>query len=205
MNSLASALVFCLLLTPQKVGEVVTDADKAADFSALHTYAWSKGHDAFDPRAHKAIIAEVETQMTALGFKQAPAASADVLLTYHTVRASEIDLKKLDELLKKEDQATATAGATRILGNLALVMSRPSTRATIWSAVTRRTLSDDPAKWNAELHDAVDGVVCDLSRQERQVGRRSAVGGQRSAVSSLRNGARTASAASARPPSAPAR
>ena len=72
MNSLASALVFCLLLTPQKVGEVVTHADKAADFSALHTYAWSKGHDAFDPRAHKAIIAEVETQMTALGFKQAP-------------------------------------------------------------------------------------------------------------------------------------
>ena len=72
MNSLASALVFCLLLTPQKVGEVETHADKAADFSALHTYAWSKGHDAFDPRAHKAIIAEVETQMTALGFTQAP-------------------------------------------------------------------------------------------------------------------------------------
>ena len=144
--------------------------------------------------------------MTALGFKQAPAASADVLLTYHTVRASEIDLKKLDELLKKEDQAAATAGATRILGKLALVMSRPSTRATIWSAVTRRTLSDDPAKWNAELHEAVDGVVCDLSRQERQVGRRRRqVGGQRSAVSSLRSGARTASAASARPPSAPAR
>ena len=155
MNSLASALVFCLLLTPQKVGEVETHADKAADFGALHTYAWSKGHDAFDPRAHKAIMSEVETQMTALGFKQAPAASADVLLTYHTVRGSEIDLEKLDELLKKEDQATATAGATRILGKLALVMSRPSTRATIWSAVTRRTLSDDPAKWNAELHEAV--------------------------------------------------
>ena len=159
MNSLASALVFCLLLTPQKVGEVVTQADKAADFSAIHTYAWSKGHDASDPRAHKAIIAEVETQMTALGFKQAPAASADVLLTYHTVRASEIDLKKLDELLKKEDQAAATAGATRILGHLALVMSRPSTRATIWSAGTRRTLSEDPAKWNAELHDAVMGLL----------------------------------------------
>ena len=101
MNSLASALVFCLLLTPQKVGEVETHADKAADFSALHTYAWSKGHDAFDPRAHKAIIAEVETQMTALGFKQAPAASADVLLTYHTVRASEIDLEEARRTAEK--------------------------------------------------------------------------------------------------------
>ena len=158
MKSLASALVFCLLLTPQKVGEVETHADKTADFSALHTYAWSKGHDAFDPQAHKTIISEVETQMTALGFKQAPAVSADVLITYHVVRGSEIDLKKLDELLKKEDQAAATAGATRILGHLALVMSRPSTRTTIWSAGTRRRLSDDPAKWQAELHDAVTAM-----------------------------------------------
>jgi hypothetical protein len=158
MHSLASALVFCLLLMPQKVGEVETQADKTADFKALHTYAWSKGHDAFDPKAHQAIVTEVETQMTALGFKQAPAASADVLLTYHTVRGSELDLKKLEELLKKEDQATATRQATRVLGHLALVMSRPSTRTTIWSAGTRRRLSDDPAKWQTELHDAVTAL-----------------------------------------------
>ena len=160
MNSLASALVFCLLLTPQsgKVGEVESDVDKSANFSALHTYAWSKGHDAFEPKAHQAIVAEVEKQMTALGFKQAPAASADVLLTYHTVRGSELDLKKLDELLKKEDQATATKQATRILGHLALVMSNPSTRVKIWSAGTRRRLSDDPAKWNTELHDVVTAL-----------------------------------------------
>jgi hypothetical protein len=158
MNSLACALVFSLLLTPQAVGEVETHFDKSVDFSAFHTYAWSKGNDASDPKAHKTIIAEIETRMTALGYKQAPPASADVFLTYHVVRGSEVDLKKLDQLQKTETQEKATAGATRVLGRLAVVLSRPSTRATLWSAGTRRRLSEDPAKWNEDLNRAVTSL-----------------------------------------------
>jgi hypothetical protein len=140
-----------VLLVPQAIGEVESHFDKKADFSALKTYAWSLGHDAFDPRAHKAIVADIEAQMTALGFTKAPSAGADVFLTYFTVRGSEVDLKKLDQLKREQkDQA----GATRILGRLAVLISRPATRETLWSAATRRRLSDDPSKWEAELHSA---------------------------------------------------
>src|SRR5262245_27262569 len=97
MTGVVCALML-LLLSPQKIGEVETHYDKKANFSAFHTYAWAKGHDAFDPEAHKAIIAAFEQQMTALGFKKADAAGADVFLTYHTVRGSEVDLKTLDKL-----------------------------------------------------------------------------------------------------------
>jgi Domain of unknown function (DUF4136) len=150
MTSVACALVF-LLVAPQAVGDVETHFDKAANFSAFHTYAWSKGHQAFYPDAHKTIVAAIDAQMAGLGFTQA-AANPDVLLTYHTVRGSELDLKALDKL---QHEGQDTAAATRILGRLAVVLSQPKSRATLWSAGTRRRLSEDPARWNEDVRTAV--------------------------------------------------
>jgi hypothetical protein len=155
MNALACALVL-LLLTPQKIGEVETHFDKKADFSSFRTYAWASGHDAFDPAAHKAIIAAFEQQMTALGFKKVEPPSADVYLTYHTVRGSEVDLKTLDKLQK--EGVKDTSSATKILGRLAVVMSQPKSREMLWSAGTRRRLSDDQSKWNEELQAATTAL-----------------------------------------------
>jgi hypothetical protein len=75
-----------------------------------------------------------------------------VFLTYHTVRGSEVDLKTLDKL---QAQGMDPAGATKILGRLAVVMSNPQSRAMLWSAGTRRRLSDDPAKWKDDAQRAV--------------------------------------------------
>jgi hypothetical protein len=149
MNSLAGALVL-LLLTPQAIGEVESHLDKKADFGAFRTYSWSKGHQAYNPAAHKLIVAAIDEQMAGLGFKQADAAAADVFLTYHTVRSSEVDLKTLDKL-----QQEGQAPNTRVLGRLAVVMSNPKSRAMLWSAATRRRLSEDQAAWKDELQRAV--------------------------------------------------
>jgi len=154
MTSVACALVL-LLLAPQAVGEVETHSDKKADFSKYRTYAWSKGHEAYSADAHKVIVAAVEAQMTGLGLTKADPGSADVFLVYHTVRGSEVDLKALEKLQK---QGQDTAGATKILGRLAVVLSEPKSRATLWSAGTRRRLSDDPAKWNEEVQQAVTAL-----------------------------------------------
>jgi Domain of unknown function (DUF4136) len=150
MTSVACALVL-LLLAPQAIGEVESHFDKKADFSAYRTYTWSKGHQAYDPAAHKAIVAAIEAQMAALGFTQVDK-GADVFLTYHTVRSSEVDLKMLDKL---KDQGQDTSAATKILGRLAVVLSNPTSRAALWSAGTRRRLSDDPSKWQDEVRLAV--------------------------------------------------
>jgi Domain of unknown function (DUF4136) len=154
MSGLSCALVF-LLLAPQKVGEVESHFDKKANFSAFHTYAWAKGHDAYDPAAHKAIIAAIEAQMTSLGFTKVDQSKADVFLTYHTVRSAEMDLKMLDKL-QKEGQDTAAA--TKMIGRLAVVLSQPASREMLWSAGTRRRISDDPSKRNDELQSAVTAL-----------------------------------------------
>jgi hypothetical protein len=153
MHSLACALVLALF-TPQAIGEVETHFDKTANFSALRTYSWSKGHQAFDPAAHKMITEAIDAEMTGLGFTKADAAKADVLLTYHSVRSSEVDLKALDKLGPGQDAASAT----KILGRLAVVLSNPTSRATLWSAGTRRRLSDDPGKWKDEVLRAVQAL-----------------------------------------------
>src|SRR5262245_61429571 len=52
MNTLAYALVLVLALH-QDIGDVTSSFDKKADFGTFRTYAWGKGHEAFDPAAHK--------------------------------------------------------------------------------------------------------------------------------------------------------
>jgi hypothetical protein len=153
MHSVACALVL-VLFAPQAVGEVETHFDKNANFSAFRTYTWNKGHEAFDPAAHKLITELVEAQMRGLGFTRMDGGKADVFLTYHTVRGSEVDLKALDKLKPGQDAASAT----KILGRLAVVMSDPASRAMLWSAGTRRRLSDDPAKWKDEVQQAVTAL-----------------------------------------------
>ena len=45
-------------------------------------------------------------------------------------------------------------------------MARPSTRATLWSAATRRRLSDDPAKWEDDLKSAVTALFATYPKKK---------------------------------------
>jgi hypothetical protein len=103
MNALACVLLV-LFAAPQKtptLGSVESTFDKSADFTKLRTYAWNRGQEAFDPRAHKVIVDAVDAQMASLGFTKAPEASADVIVKYHSVRGTYVDLKSLEKSQKQ--------------------------------------------------------------------------------------------------------
>ena len=93
MNSLVFALL--LLLAPQKIGDVESSFDKQANFGALKTYAWAKGHEALTPSVHKSIVTAIDAQMASLGFTKAEAGAADTILKYHVVRGTDVDLKAM--------------------------------------------------------------------------------------------------------------
>ena len=120
MTSVACALVW-LLLAPQAIGEVESRVDKNANFSAYKTYAWRKGHEAFNPDAHKLIVSAIDAQMTGRGLSKVDDDDADVLVTYHLVRAADVDLKMFEQLQK---EGKDTAPATKVLGKLAVAVSR---------------------------------------------------------------------------------
>jgi hypothetical protein len=153
----ALVLAFAMLvLTPQDIGKVTSTFDKSGDFGALKTYAWEAGHRAHDPVAHKTIVDAMDAQMAALGYAQADRASADVLLKYHTVRGSYVDLKELEERQRRGETEPAKAG---ILGRLVVVLFKPaSTTTPLWQASLREHLSDDVATRTREIETAVTAL-----------------------------------------------
>jgi hypothetical protein len=147
MTSVACALLL-LLLAPQAVGEVETSFDRKADFRAFRTYAWSKGHEAYIPEVHTAIVAAIDAQMAAAGFSKAAPGTADVTLRYDSLRSSDVDLKTFEKLYR---DGLDTSASTKTLGRLAVVMSDAKSEARLWTALARRRLSEDPAKRNEDV------------------------------------------------------
>lgn len=145
-----------LLLLPQEVGKVTSSFEKKTDFGAFKTYAWEAGLRAYDPATHKTIIEAMEAQMAALGYTKAERAAADVILKYHTVRGSDVDLEVLEERQRKGTTGPAKEG---ILGSLVVGIFRPSSMTTpLWQARLREHLSDDLATRTREIEEAVGAI-----------------------------------------------
>ena len=71
-----TGLLILLLFSAQgrpAPAKVNSTYDKAAAFATFKTYGWVAGQPAFDPGAHKAIVAAIDVQMAALGLKPAEA------------------------------------------------------------------------------------------------------------------------------------
>jgi uncharacterized protein DUF4136 len=149
MKTLTCALLV-LLLAPQSLDKATSSYDKKTDFSTLRTYVWNKGHQANDPAVHKLIVDEIERQMAALGFTKADAATADVILKYHSVARTDADLKQIEKALSQGKEAP-----TFIVGGLLVVLYRSGTTIPLWEARTQGRLSDDAGKRTGEIQQAI--------------------------------------------------
>ena len=72
---------------------VTVKADKHTDFASLRTYAWDRGMRAPYESTHERVVAAVDREMAALGFTQVTDGKSDVLVTYVTLRRTDVDLK----------------------------------------------------------------------------------------------------------------
>ena len=151
MNSLA-CVVMLLLLGPQKIGDVESSFDKKANFGTFRTYAWNKGQEAFDPSSHRIIVDAIDSQMAGLGFTKAEPNAADVILKYHTVRGTDVDLKALE---KAQKPGQTEPLATKMLGKLVVVLYPRGSTTPLWQANTRSHLSEDAATRVQEIQRAV--------------------------------------------------
>jgi cold shock CspA family protein len=153
MNTLARAFVLLLAMPQtQPIGKVGTTADTSVNFAGLHTYVWEKGHEAFNPDAHKAIVSAVDAEMASLGFIKSEAGKADVIVKYHAVAGTDVDMKMLE---KWQKEGHTDPAPTTILGTVAVVMFKPGGTKPIWEAHTRSHLSDDAAARSEEIKKVV--------------------------------------------------
>jgi len=143
-----------LLIAPQgdAIGKVETKFDKKANFQAFHTYSWIPGYNAYDPEAHKLVVAAFDKEMASLGFTKVDS-GADVTLAYYTVTGTDVDLKALD----KKEKEGATGSTTKARARLVVIMRAPPSQQ-VWSASTREYVDQDRAK----LNDTIQSVSARL-------------------------------------------
>jgi hypothetical protein len=138
-------MTLCLLALVQSapVTKVETTFDKSVDFKSLRTYSWVRGYDAYNPEAHKLIVAAIEDEMTRLGFKKVTD-KPDVTISYYTVASTEVDLKALEAQERARQSGDAQ---TKTLGRLLVMMRPPKGGERLWSASTRDYVDSDMSKF----------------------------------------------------------
>ena len=97
MKSLFAMLMLSLAfegagaMTPADYRVKVT-VDKHTDFSALHTYAWTRGFASLDPDLDAFIVAAIDRELASAALIREESEPADVVVSYGTVRRSDIDV-----------------------------------------------------------------------------------------------------------------
>jgi hypothetical protein len=97
MKSLFAMLMLSLAfdgagaMTPAD-NRVKVTVDKHTDFSALHTYAWTRGFASLDPDLDAFIVAAIDRELASVGLIREESEPADVVVSYGTVRRSDIDV-----------------------------------------------------------------------------------------------------------------
>lgn len=162
-------LMLALLLVAQgrpATGKVNSTFDKSADFKSLQTYGWIAGQNAFDPAAHKAIVAAIDAEMAALGLKKVEGRTGQVTVRYLAVRSTSVDLDKLEQLERK---GADPAGANVTVGRLIIALEDAKSSRRLWAADSVEVV--DPAA--ADREETVKRVVARMfeTYPTRQKGR----------------------------------
>jgi hypothetical protein len=66
--------------------------DKHTDFSALHTYAWTRGLASLDPQFDARIVDAIDRELASAGLIRQDREPADVVVSYDTVGRSDVDV-----------------------------------------------------------------------------------------------------------------
>ena len=87
-----SLAMSALTAAPPSDLRVKVRVDKQTNFSALRTYAWTRGFASLDPELDTFIVAAIERELAAVGLISQETEPADIVVSYGTVRRSDIDV-----------------------------------------------------------------------------------------------------------------
>lgn len=120
---------------------------KNVDPAKFKTYSWVKGGPSAIKSVDAQIVAAVDKELKGVGLTMAASGPGDVLVTYYSLRRTDVDLKG------KED----AAGALRQypVGSLLVAMMDPGTRRRLVQLRTDKPIDLDPAKAESVINTAV--------------------------------------------------
>jgi len=141
--------------------------DKSADFTQFLTYAWAKGTPASNPLIDQRIIANVDSELIARGFKKVDAPeNADLIVFYHAAVGTETELNPTsiagwgwrwgDESIDKIP-----------VGQLVVDIGEAKTRKLLWMGSASDVLNE-PEKNADKLKEAVSDMFKQFPPSERK-------------------------------------
>lgn len=147
--------------------KVTADFDPSGNFSAYKTYVWGDGTPARDPLIAQRIVAGIDAQMAAKGFRKANSAEgADVIIAYQTARDVETQLNTYSTGgwggwgggwgYWGGGMGSSTTTVSKIqVGELIVDMADIKARKFVWRGRASGTLKSNPEKNNKLIDKAL--------------------------------------------------
>jgi hypothetical protein len=137
-----------LLGTIALAQSVTYDFDKAADFTRMKTYAWTRGTELRDELNHKRVVSAIEAQLAAKGLTRVEAdGKADLLVAYHA--SFDTDLEINGSGWGGYRFGPGRVGTARVeeivIGSLVVELADGKTHTLVWRGIATKEL-DPKAK-----------------------------------------------------------
>jgi len=157
---LAVALLIALLIPVLGLAQkapTVMQLDKAVDFATFHTYSYEPGHPAILKEVDARVVAGIEAQMAAVGLTKAAAGKGDVVVTYHTVTRTDVDLSTFDNVQPQAGGERKPAETLKI-GTLVVDVKSTAAGKLAWRAKVEQVFAGSPAAQLKAVDEAVVAV-----------------------------------------------
>jgi hypothetical protein len=172
-TKLFSVLLLTLFISATAHAQKVsTDYDKNADFSQYKTYSWGEGTPAKNPLGHQRIIAGIDAQLAAKGWRKVEGDS-DIVVIYSASTSSETQIHTFDSGGMwggyrwgwggygggygggmVGGSSTTTVSKIRI-GELIVDMADVKNKGFVWRGTASDTMSDNPEKNQKKVEKAL--------------------------------------------------
>jgi hypothetical protein len=140
-----------------KYGATVTVA-KNVEPAKFKSYSWTKGGPSPVKTVDAQIMAAVDRELGGLGLTKAAPGKGDVLVTYYSMRRTDVDLKAKPE---------AGALPQYPVGTLLVAMLDPGTRRRLVQLRTDKPIDLDPAQAEAVINSAVTDLFAKYPTRQK--------------------------------------
>jgi hypothetical protein len=145
-----------LLLAANAFGQkVTTDQAPNVNWSQYHTYAWGEGTPAQDPIVSQKIVAGIDAQLAAKGFKKVDS-DPDLLVLYHasTDQQKSLNWSNMGGFGRFGGMGSAQVD-TVITGQLKVDIADPKAKQFLWRGTATDTVTSDPQKLAKKIDKAL--------------------------------------------------
>jgi len=158
-----TSLGFALASATASAQSITYDYDKSADFSKVKTYAWASGVNQLDDFNDRRVVAAIDSQLTAKGFRKVETnADADVLVAYHTRFERDVQLAGYSSGWARFGNRTGSARTEDVVNGMLVVdVVDAKSEGLLWRGIARKEVDPkaSPEKRDHEVNKVVEKLL----------------------------------------------